>query len=262
SPHDGIVGVACAFRRLVVPDYGDLCVNTTDLVIDFTVAIYLQYRIIDYILFKVVGEFSQSRDRLELAKGHICGPAPGVVNADIMHVTEHLVRKTFPLDQVNQVGGDVNDALPLLGNIHKPWWPGKDTTRYVFEKVMHAFLGDSRLLRGSLLQFSEDILQQGEFSLKYGGNLITLRHDVVQQQIVLVGHLKRLCQRLKVAVIDHHRFVGKYVKTGFKRPGDVLCLFLVVARQYHYVAWLILDHTFEEIASGVYFFLPLRRRCC
>ena len=90
------------------------------------------------------------------------------------------------------------------------------------------------------------------------GDLVTLGHDVVKQDLIGGSAAEGLAEQLEIGRGNGHRLVRQHVEAGDDGTADVFGLARVVAGQHHDVPRPLSQHPFEEIRSGINLLLPAR----
>ena len=232
--------------------------HAAQLIGDFAVLIHAQVVVRPDIRLEVVRVSLQPGKPLELIRRQGRGPAARTSDLNVFLPIQHLVRETFPLDEVDQMGAHIRNGLALLAHIEEPRRPGERFPRHFLEVMVDAHHFHRRLRRCALFQSAEDVAHPGQLPLENGRDLAALGHDVVQQDLAVGGRLKGLPQPVKVHGIDGHGLVGQDIETGGDGAVDVLRLAGVVAGNDHHVAGLVGHHAFEEVLARIDFLLPMR----
>ncbi len=154
---------------------------------------------------------------------------------------------------------DINYAFALLGDIKEP---GGTTQRFagnVFEEVMHALLGYRRMIDAAFDQTTEDRGVVDQRLLQDRSNLITLRHDVVEQQVFCCCGPEARLELFETGNVNAHRLVGQDMEAGIQAAFDVINLVTIIAGNDDDITRPFGQHPLEEIGADVELFFPLGR---
>ncbi len=229
AAHHRIVGIAGTGGRFEVPDDRYLRVHAADGVVDFAVGIRVQAAVRLHILAQIVGNACELRHAGELRGTDRRRPAPRAQHANVLAIINDLVRETFPLHEIDQVRGDVDQAFALLRGVEEPGRPLDWSARHQLGKVMHAFLGDRGIFLRAGDQSAEYRSDGRELLLQHGRNLVPLGHDVVEQHAAIARYRERLVERREARLVDRHRLVGEGMHARRNRARQVFGLAPVVA---------------------------------
>jgi len=113
------MGITCPLRGLVIPDHRYLRMDAPEAIRKGSIAINMQLPVYN-IFLQVFREVIQSGNPGK----HFCidngWPPFGLQDLDLIFIIYYLFRETFPLNQVNQVGGNIHYAFTLLVSVKCP----------------------------------------------------------------------------------------------------------------------------------------------
>ncbi|MPN04854.1 hypothetical protein SDC9_152102 [bioreactor metagenome] len=166
----------------------------------------------------------------------------GRLQTHVFGIIQRHIGETLPVDDIDQVGGDVDNTFTLLFHIIIPGRTDQGISRNILIKMMHTFHINSGICCGSVFQNTEKFPVAHQFFFHDIQNIITLGHQVVKQNVIFLGNGKRFFQLFKLIFIDGHGFIGQHIVTGLHRLADVVRFLPVVPGQHHHIAFFVRQH--------------------
>ena len=243
--------VAGTRGRLEMPQHPHLRVDAFDAVEDLAVGVGVQCSVGLHVFLQKAGIARQPGHLRELRRADLGRPALRAENPDVPIEVEDLGGKALPLHEVDEMGGDVDEAFALLRHVEEPRGPLDRRARHLFREVVDAFLDDGRLPLGSFGKLAEHRRKARERLLQHRGDLVPLGHDVVEEHALFRRGGKRVAQRFEARGVDRHRLVGQHVHAGFHCARDVLGLAPVVAGDHDDVTGAFRAEAVEEVGAGM-----------
>ncbi len=259
AAHQRIVRVACPIWRLEGPRHREPGVHALDGIHRLAVAVVRQRAFVVELALEAIREVGGSCDLLVLRPVDPRRPMPGAKDRHLGSIVDPPATEARPQHQIDQVGGDVDEALALLGGVEVPGGPADRLAGDVLEEMVHAFFDDRGIVGRASFEFAEDLRVEHELLLQDAQPVETLGHDVVEQQPFALGVVEGPLQLGESRRIDAHRLVGEDVQARIDRGGDILGLAAVVARQNHDAARFVGLHPFEVVGSDIDLLLPTGR---
>ncbi len=122
--------VSATGRCFKVPGDADLRVDAIDLVVDLSVGVHAEDALVIHVFLQVIGICCHARYLFELLWCKIGLPVFCARDVDIRLVVDNFSGEAFPLYEVDQVRGYVDNTFALLFDVKKPGGPDQRCTRY------------------------------------------------------------------------------------------------------------------------------------
>src|SRR4029450_4359691 len=144
------------FGRLEIPERGTLRVHVLDAVDDLSVHVRIEVTVGLNVLLEIHRKSAEPCDTLELYWRNLRRPSPCADDFDVVPIVDDRIRKALPLDEVDQVGCDVDQTFTLLRDVEEPCRSLDRRAGDQLGNEVHTLFGDCRCLRGALRELAED----------------------------------------------------------------------------------------------------------